>query len=184
MREDPLLKRRVEAAEDRENQWIVSQHEREEAKKAEKPTVARSSEPAAIPVTYDVPHDDAAGEVVVEIPSEETEDFYMEVNDDLGESISAEMMEEIDKLDEGPELSYQIGQLINESMRKVLMTHRPAKMDASHWSLNALRSASAMGHPHISEVYSPPRVCTVAERFGLQPGFSLDLTVLDSDGSP
>ena len=38
---------------------------------------------------------------------------------------------------------------------------------------------------HITEVYSPPRVNTMAERLGLIPGMSLDLTTVDpDDGMP
>ena len=48
-----------------------------------------------------------------------------------------------------------------------------------------LRLASSMGRPDVAEVYSPPRVAALAERFGLVPGFSLDLSVLDpNDGLP
>ena len=36
----------------------------------------------------------------------------------------------------------------------------------------------------VSEVYSPPRMATAAKRAGLQPGWSLDLTTFDDDGTP
>ena len=36
----------------------------------------------------------------------------------------------------------------------------------------------------LHEVYSPPRVNQMAERLGLIPGLSLDLTVNDTDGQP
>ena len=36
----------------------------------------------------------------------------------------------------------------------------------------------------VSEIYSPPRVTEHARKFGLEPGWSLDLTTHDSDGRP
>ena len=48
-------------------------------------------------------------------------------------------------------------------------------------SLAAMRDAIAMGNPHISEVYSPPRVTSLAHQPGLRAGFALDLSVLDED---
>ena len=50
--------------------------------------------------------------------------------------------------------------------------------------LGVLRDAATMGSPHVSEIYSPPRVCSLASRFGMRPGFSLDLTVCDNEGNP
>ena len=44
-----------------------------------------------------------------------------------------------------------------------------------------MRDAIAMGNPHLAEVYSPPRVTSLAHQFGLRAGFALDLTVLDED---
>ena len=36
----------------------------------------------------------------------------------------------------------------------------------------------------ISEIYSPPRITTVARRYGLRAGCSLDITTFDVDGRP
>ena len=36
----------------------------------------------------------------------------------------------------------------------------------------------------VSEVYSPPRVCTRAPRFGLRPGYAMDLLTTDEQGRP
>ena len=44
--------------------------------------------------------------------------------------------------------------------------------------LQVVRLASSMGRPDVAEVYPPPRVAALAERFGLMPGLSLDLSVL------
>ena len=38
---------------------------------------------------------------------------------------------------------------------------------------------------HVSEIYSPPRLTAMCKSMGLNPGFALDLTVLDpDDGMP
>ena len=38
-----------------------------------------------------------------------------------------------------------------------------------------------LSNVHVSEVYSPPRVTAIANRFNLTPGFALDLTKNDPD---
>ena len=41
------------------------------------------------------------------------------------------------------------------------------------------------GKPHVSEVYSPPRITNIAENIGLKKGWALDLTEVDpEDGQP
>ena len=44
--------------------------------------------------------------------------------------------------------------------------------------------ASTMGDPHVAQIYSPPRVTSLAEKFGLKAGFALDLTVNNDQGVP
>ena len=40
-------------------------------------------------------------------------------------------------------------------------------------------------HSHVTEVYSPPRVTSMAQKLGLIPGMALDLTTTDDDdGKP
>ena len=45
---------------------------------------------------------------------------------------------------------------------------------------------SSLGHTcnHMSEVYSPPRFSAEAQRFGLKPGFSIDLETQKANGEP
>ena len=51
--------------------------------------------------------------------------------------------------------------------------------------LDLTRLANMMGSPHVSEIYSPPRVTTVAQKMRLIPGLALDLTVNDpADDKP
>ena len=50
--------------------------------------------------------------------------------------------------------------------------------------LALMRAANQIGHPHVSEVYSPPRVTSLAHRFGLRPGMALNLTTIDENGVP
>ena len=47
------------------------------------------------------------------------------------------------------------------------------------------RATCGLGHPHVTEVYSPPRVTSMAARLGMIPGMSFDLTTVDpDDGKP
>ena len=45
------------------------------------------------------------------------------------------------------------------------------------------RQMSIMG-VDVAEIYSPPRVVALARKYGLRPGFSLDVTVDDDTGKP
>ena len=36
----------------------------------------------------------------------------------------------------------------------------------------------------IAEVYSPPRISAMAKKFGLEPGFALDILINDENGKP
>ena len=56
------------------------------------------------------------------------------------------------------------------------------KCDAQLLAL--MRAANCLGNPHVIEVYSPPRVTSLAHRFGLRPGMALDLTTVDENGLP
>ena len=188
MSEDPLLRRRVEAAEERENRWIAAQYEKQEEELQRKSAEGEPDNPQPITVQVEVSQD-ASGDheplvIDVEVPGGDTNEFFMDVNQDLVDEISSQMMEEIDSIVEDDQVLLNVGSAINSAMMKVLKTHRPIEIPAVNHSLNALRAGALMGSPHVAEVYSPPRVCAVAERFGLRPGFSLDLSVLDSDGRP
>ena len=183
MMEDPILRRRVEALQERENRWIAEQIEAED----QQPERAiQPKTPISIPVEFNVPLADGIGtdNVAVEIPGGETDDFYMEVNNDLAERISSEMMEELDNVGPDADLNCSISTIIKGAMKKLMETHTPVCEHRTQASLSVMRAASAMGNPHIAEIYSPPRVCSVANKYGMRPGFSLDLTVLDSDGEP
>ena len=46
------------------------------------------------------------------------------------------------------------------------------------------RTAAQQCRKHVSEVYSPPRICERARELGLDPGSSLDLTTQDEHGVP
>ena len=51
--------------------------------------------------------------------------------------------------------------------------------------LELMRLGTSMGRPDAAEIYSPPRVTSIAHRFNLIPGFALDLSVIyPEDGMP
>ena len=61
----------------------------------------------------------------------------------------------------------------------LLKTVRPRRPVDDAKFREILTLGHQFGTPDVSEVYSPPRVATLAEQFGMRPGFSLDRTVLD-----
>ena len=74
MTEDPLLSRRIAAAQDRENRWIVSQHEQQDS---ESKSIALDPEPLTIPVQLAQPDDvtQIPETIDVEIPGGDSNDF-------------------------------------------------------------------------------------------------------------
>ena len=115
----------------------------------------------------------------------DTNDFYQEVNEEIAERLVEEAMSEINRLSDSIDDGDQVINLVNEAMSKLLKTHRPMDMSDESELLPIMRAAHALGEPHVSEVYSPPRVASLAHRFGMRAGLSLDLTVLDeADGEP
>ena len=180
MQSDPELKRRMEAVTERENRWIVAQHEKTENERQE----------GGREISEEAQGEDAAVEEEVEAASvvlkdeDNTEDFYMEVNRDVADRIAEEAAVEIDRMSEAGSESDQMMNVVDQGMRKLMKCYSPPKEEMSKDVLGVLRDAATMGSPHVSEIYSPPRVCSLASRFGMRPGFSLDLTVCDNEGKP
>ena len=56
--------------------------------------------------------------------------------------------------------------LIEMACNVISVPLRPAKVHENDVYLQVLRSASAMGFPHVAEIYSPPRVTSLADQFG------------------
>ena len=67
------------------------------------------------------------------------------------------------------------------SMHYVWQYLPPAPVEDDHLLLAMLRDANNIGHPNVSEIYSPPRVTSLAKSFGLRAGCALDLSVVDED---
>lgn len=120
----------------------------------------------------------------------DTTDFFMEVNEQTQDSIEHALDDEDitihdDDMNDSLQCIEKAERIIaGLNMTKLMIgictcgkeTERDDK-----YLLQVLRLASSMGRPDVAEVYSPPRVAALAERFGLMPGFSLDLSVLDPD---
>ena len=178
---DPELRKRVDAVTERENRWIEAQHERtmqSQNPMEQEESIAndgQSSPRATIP-------SGAEGEVVEK--DEDTNDFYMEVNEDIADRIAEDAAIEIDRLSNADSNQDELMGIVNTAMAKILKCYRPPSELPGGDVLGVLRDASMMGSPHVSEIYSPPRVCALADKFGMRPGFSLDLTVCDAQGNP
>ena len=114
----------------------------------------------------------------------DTSDFYMKLKDQVASGIVDNTMTEIshftDTIDDGTQLI----NLVNEAMMKLMHTYRPTDDEPDHDIIGVMRAAHQLGDPHVSEIYSPTRVTSSASKYGMRPGFALDLTVLDTDGEP
>ena len=184
MAEDPGLKKRIESATDRENRWLA-----EEIEKTQKPVFDAELSQGPLPHTSAFEPSQPPVEVQSALNKEEsdeldTNDFYMEVNAELADKITDEAMDEISRLGDSVDEETLVINIVNEAFKKLLSGHRPMDREPDPDMLNVMRAASDMGDPHISEIYYPPRVSALSERFGMRPGFALDLTVLDTDGEP
>ena len=92
-------------------------------------------------------------------------------------------IETIDENDDNP--SDLLTMVINKHAMYLFQSMPPARVNDDDLLLSLMRDANKIGAPHVSEVYSPPRVTSLAKRFGVRPGCALDLTVIDDhDGLP
>ena len=83
--------------------------------------------------------------------------------------------------DDDEDMSIQIGKLI----KVIELISKPKSVQCPNMLTELLRLSNSMGTPDVAEVYSPPKVTDLASRFGLIPGFALDLSVCDpDDGEP
>ena len=59
----------------------------------------------------------------------------------------------------------------------------PPKLSDQNQPIGIMRDANKLGSPHATDVYSAPRVASMAKRVGLRVGCALDLTTFDVDGN-
>ena len=174
MEKDDIDSKRVEEHRDKENRWIEQQHD---LGKTESPEVAETptNEPNES-VRIDHEPNTLRGEVVMDLdPLDDTTDFYKEV-DEAQDNWAA------DNCADDDELMNSIEQIDNV-MSIIESVVKPEAFEDSKMLIEVLRLANSMGQPNVAEVYSPPRVTSLAERFGLLPGFALDLTTTDPEDS-
>ena len=193
MSEDPMLSKRVEDATLRENRWIEEEHDRSVAKRAQSGEQVKEAEvsvtPTASPFLAEAQAERTAQTPIPERPVTDkdefdTSDFYMEVNDQVASDIVDNTMSEISQLTDTIDDGTQLINLVNEAMKKMMQTYRPTDDEPDHDIIGVMRAAHQLGDPHVSEIYSPTRVTSLASKYGMRPGFALDLTVLDTDGEP
>ena len=74
------------------------------------------------------------------------------------------------------------GKVTKEGIRQVF--ERLDKEQIAKAERQKLKASHKKTDNDVSEIYSPPRITTVAESTGLRPGWALDLTVNKPDGKP
>ena len=74
------------------------------------------------------------------------------------------------------------GKVTKEGIRQVF--ERLDKEQTAKAERQKIKASRKKTDNDVSEIYSPPRITTVAESTGLRPGWALDLTVNKPDGTP
>ena len=218
LREDAVLRHRVDAASARHDAWVERELKRARGEDLDDPELkrARGEDPEATRHAGDV---QMAGDAIVTTPPltparspeiEDAEIFNQSVSDErkdkkrrreeLDDRLELEL-EESDrggiyiKRDEDPNArssgdsapssgdtmpveSLELIQILSEfGADKNELESRVREL------ASVTRQMSIMG-VDVAEIYSPPRVVALARKYGLRPGFSLDVTVDDDTGKP
>ena len=122
------------------------------------------------------------------IDIEDTDFMYGEnkPRNDLINTNHDSLLSHIANLDNGDSrLMRKIMDNINSHVSLLLRTDVPQPIMNDHVLRQLNMLATQLGRPNIAEIYSPPRVTCLAQKFGFRPGVALDLTVLDpADGLP
>ena len=171
MRQDGEDRKKIEAADERITRQVARRIEQEEKKKRSGDVTDQDQEEEM--------HEDAA---VHEMPEKERSDQMHEnpVNPDV-------TMEEEKSQEEDTTLGEMIFKLsqydptvnrwiegINSSRRKGTLKVSPAPVSGAGAALSSPGTIHSV-QADVSEVYSPPRVTTVAAKTGLNPGSAMDL---------
>ena len=176
----PELRRKLDAAQDREDHWLAKQIEDAQPKEAivdeiqvqrMEPNNDIVNEPNATlttaqPATLGSDERDANDPVL--------EDFYEEVNAELQDQIGDDMIDCLKSVTTEADTV----RIVHRAMEKILKIVRPRRPDNDAEFRELMTIGHQFGTTNVSEIYSPPRVAALAEQFGMRPGFSLDLTVL------
>ncbi len=97
------------------------------------------------------------------------------------------------KIDEYPKIAERVDEANVEGMLKALREHTEVKaileeLEKGIKAKTTAKNRESMrneGSADVAEIYSPPRMTRAAEKMGLRPGWSLDLTQVDQeDGQP
>ena len=174
----PDLRRKLEASIERENRWLERQaegyeevpvHEPEEVRVPEREQSASATPQIENHENMDGAVDDNA------TMGDDTTEFYREVNEELAERVEEEAMQDINMAQN----SEDVINILHKAMSKIMKVHTPKPIDSDKELLQLMRTARLLGEPHVSEIYSPPRVTAIADQFGMRPGFALGLNVND-----
>ena len=92
----------------------------------------------------------------------------------------------LDEVDDSASKRRRLGQLCARSflseMTEILDKQSVKKLERDMWRTQ--RRNIGASRVDVAEIYSPPRMAAMASKPGYVPGFSMDLTPTDEDGSP
>ena len=168
-------RKRMGEVENRENRWIEKQIELADmnSKKDEDP-----------PINYlETGDDEMMGDGIErEVPNmpdwEVPTNSYQELNQDINDQIITDMK---NRMKEATGEVDMPSSMLEDAMTKIVHSDRVTSNVTMKEFIQLVRDAKVMGAPHVSEIYSPPRVTSLAHKFNLRPGFPLDLTIIDED---
>ena len=104
-----------------------------------------------------------------------------EQNDDMLQHISKDLMAKRNDANHGCDVVLALHGAINH----IVFSYEPTRTKGHDELIETMHDANLLGRPQVAEIYSPPRVTSLAHRYNLPPGFALDLTIIDEDdGEP
>ena len=211
IREDETTKHRIEAAHARQDAWMqreyarmglgerTGQEARDEQLQTDSTDMAADAEVRTPPSTpnrepIQVPEGEGVPEIVIDdeygggVDTTPSRKRHRDIDDSLEQEdgLRGHVYERVEQSSSssGPR-QYQTVSHADVQSTELIEALEAYGVDAKVKELQSVNfDDSEATQVDVSEVYSPPRVVALAHKFGLRPGFSLDITVDDETGKP
>ena len=168
MRADPASARRLERADDRINENIAARVEENLGGERDEPPVEEAPRRRRTRRTEGVEQSGKRARTSGEAPREpDIEEAVRRFPTLSGEADTEGGAAPDDRDGDG---DMEMGLISETEMMDIMMLYS--------------NEGNVHGGGHVSEVYSPPRVAPLAAKYGLEQGYSLDLTTFGDDGQP